>query len=100
MSRDRFIIDAKLQDARSSSTPTELKSLYSIAPRSQGEPRYATIAYVNDKLYPAFKNAISAMRLPANLCGERVNEVLRASMASSRRAPPSASPVSRPTPLR
>ncbi|GMH76567.1 hypothetical protein TL16_g07127 [Triparma laevis f. inornata] len=46
-------------------------------PDQEGEPRYATTAYVNDKLYPAFKSSNGAMRLAAHLCGERVNEVLR-----------------------
>lgn len=46
-------------------------------PDKEGEPRYATIDWVSNTLYPFVVKSNGGMRLAAHLCGERVNEVLR-----------------------
>jgi hypothetical protein len=46
-------------------------------PDKEGEPRYATMEWVEKELHPLWRKGNGSMRLAAHLCGERVNEVLR-----------------------
>jgi hypothetical protein len=46
-------------------------------PDKEGQPRYATMEWVEKELHPEWRKGNGAMRLAAHLCGERVNEVLR-----------------------
>ena len=50
-------------------------------PDKEGEPRYATMSYVEGKLQKEVKRSNGSLRLAGHLCGERVNEVLRGDSA-------------------
>ena len=45
-------------------------------PDKEGEPRYATMGWVREKLHPVFLQSNGSLRLAAHFCGVRVNEVL------------------------